>query len=163
MCFDLCRCSMPFAAMRKAAMAAGAVAGGAAAAAQVAACLPLPVSTAQTHAGAAVLRGVCFYNFQASMSANRFVMCAIVNDGVLSEERPPLCSPVPSSLRPSPRVPRPGYHSVERQLSLYCQGVTGSSLGTSSFQSSGGKMVPGVWHGRQPIATHWGRGPPHGS
>jgi hypothetical protein len=36
-------------------------------------------------------------------------------------------------------------------------------LGTSSFQSSGGKMVPGVWHGRQPIATHWGRGPPHGS
>jgi hypothetical protein len=60
-------------------------------------------------------------------------------------------------------TPRPGYHSVERQLSLYCQGVTGSSLGTSSFQSSGGKMVPGVWHGRQPIATHWERGPPHGS
>ena len=105
MCFDLCRCSMPFAAMRKAAMAAGAVAGGAAA--QVAACLPLPVSTAQTHAGAAVLRGVCFYNFQASMSANRFVMCAIVNDGVLSEERPPLCSPVPSShwQRPGMRCP----------------------------------------------------------
>jgi hypothetical protein len=59
--------------------------------------------------------------------------------------------------------PHPGYHSVERQLSLYCQGVQGSSLVTSGFQSSGSKMVPGVWLGRQPIATHWGRGPPHGS
>jgi hypothetical protein len=39
----------------------------------------------------------------------------------------------------------------------------GHLANSHSINKKTGKMVPGVWHGRHPIATHWEMEPPHGS